>query len=65
MKDRYKSCKKIKCEELKQCKCSLGEHCKYTTQEIAGKEELADLNKWLIVLAVLVILGIVYDMFVK
>ena len=65
MKDRYKSCKKIKCEGLKQGKCSLGEHCKYTTQEIASKEELADLNKWLIVLAVLMIVGAVYDVFVK
>jgi len=65
VKDRYKSCKKIKCNELKKDVCSLGEHCKYTTLGIAGKEELADLNKWLIVLVVLVILGIVYDMFVK
>ena len=45
--------------------CSLGEHCKYTTQEIASKEELVDLNRWLIVLAVLVMFGAVYDVFVK
>ena len=43
----YKPCKKIRCEHLKNDKCSFGELCVFTTNEIIKKQEIKCLNFWI------------------
>lgn len=43
----YKTCKAIRCEHLQDDKCSFGELCVFTTDEIMQKKEIRDLNFWI------------------
>ena len=43
----YKTCKSIRCEHLKNEKCSFGDLCIFTTNEIMHKQEIKCLNFWI------------------
>ena len=43
----YKNCKSIRCEHLKDSKCSFGELCIFTNKEIMQKQEINHLNFWI------------------
>ena len=43
----YKKCKSIRCEHLQDNKCSFGELCVFTTDEIMQKKEIKSLNFWI------------------
>ena len=51
----YKHCKTIRCEHLKDNKCSFGELCVFTTNEIMQKQEIKCLNFWIVAEIVLFI----------
>ena len=43
----YKPCKKIRCEHLKNDKCSFGDLCIFTSKEMIEMQEIRSLNFWL------------------
>ena len=61
----YKTCKTIRCEHLQDNKCSFGELCVFTTNEIMQKQEIKCLNFWITIETIMFVVFLAIAIFKK